>query len=657
MYFKNFILYALSLSLFSINSVFAGNLDEIDYLRQELYCSKNKTSQSYITNKKQLENLIKQENINYTPQFKIKDAERLINENKLNAAMYELEDLINQDIEVSKANELIANICLMTSRNNKDAIYYYQKSIQSDSKNGYSAYKLAKIYMNENNNILALDYFNQAIENIEEREILNEIEEIVKNKITPLNNNQANVSYEILGKIYAKLNRTKEAYEAYSKAITLNPDDICIKYNLGDLFFINNKNDNAIMVYNSILKETPGDSQIRATKAKALAKTGNLLGANKEYNEILTKYPNSMQAKYGIYKIYSKKLPIEKIMEKMYASNPSYKITPNDYIAFADFLNSIGDFNGKNAFLAYANKLNDNSASNQNKIDKTFENSLATKASAPKKTLTKQDALTIKKQTQNPKKTTTTQNSTSNTVNENAIIARERAQAINKDPKKYKQYKMALDSYLKIEPKTTDVYMAIANTSKIMGEPTSAIKYYKEAIKSDPTNSDIYYATGLTYMELNQIYKAKEYLEKAVGLNKDNTKAINLLAFVNQKIITHVLNEAYSKYERKEYIEAFEILDNNIKNYPNNAQLYYYRALIFDAMKRNAAQIIDLQKAIELDPSYYMAYYQLAIAYEKIKDERSALVAYERFLSIEPDEPELIKEVQRKVEILGKKFY
>ena len=47
----------------------------------------------------------------------------------------------------------------------------------------------------------------------------------------------------------------------------------------------------------------------------------------------------------------------------------------------------------------------------------------------------------------------------------------------------------------------------------------------------------------------------------------------------------------------------------------------------------------------------------LGQVYEKVKDERSALVAYERFLSIEPQEKDLIDEVQKKVINLGTKYY
>ena len=99
------------------------------------------------------------------------------------------------------------------------------------------------------------------------------------------------------------------------------------------------------------------------------------------------------------------------------------------------------------------------------------------------------------------------------------------------------------------------------------------------------------------------------------------------------------------------------ILDKAIKQYPKNSQLYYYRALIYIAMNRNAGAIIDLQKAVELDYGNYMAYYQLGKTYEKIKDEKSALVSYERFLSIEPDEKDLTSEVQKKVLSLGEKYY
>ncbi len=228
---------------------------------------------------------------------------------------------------------------------------------------------------------------------------------------------------------------------------------------------------------------------------------------------------------------------------------------------------------------------------------------------------------------------------------------------VDKTSKKYLEFKKVVDKYQSIEPKDKLTYVAIANTYKLMGELYLAIDNYNKALKLEPTDSDIQYNLGLTNMELDKFETAKTHLEKAINLDQDNQKAITLLSFVNQKIITNIINIAYGKFEKEQYVPAFQILDSAIKKYPKNAQLYYYRALVFDKMNRNAAQIIDLQKAIELDPGYYMSYYQLGLAYEKIRNERSALVAYERFLSTEPPEKDLVDEVVKKVTQLSKKYY
>lgn len=236
-------------------------------------------------------------------------------------------------------------------------------------------------------------------------------------------------------------------------------------------------------------------------------------------------------------------------------------------------------------------------------------------------------------------------------------IQQERKAAIKKNSKKYYEHKSALDKYLAINPKDKLTYVAIANTYKLMGEYTNAILNYKNALKLDAIDSDIYFNIALVYVEIDDLENAKKYLEKGQKLSPDDKKIINMLSFVNQKMVTRILNTSYEKFEKKDYVSAFSILDDGIKKFPNSSQMYYYRALIYDAMNRNAAQILDLQKAIDLDPSFYMAYYQLGLAYEKINDGRGALVAYEKFLSIEPDEKDLVDLVQKKVLDLGKKYY
>ena len=67
--------------------------------------------------------------------------------------------------------------------------------------------------------------------------------------------------------------------------------------------------------------------------------------------------------------------------------------------------------------------------------------------------------------------------------------------------------------------------------------------------------------------------------------------------------------------------------------------------------------IKDYRTTVKLNRSFSLGYYSLAKAYEKIGKERDALEAYEKYLSGNPKEEELIKEAEKKVIELGEKYY
>ena len=678
--FVLFILFQISTSL----SAFAQTPKsyEYDLIRAELSVLKDKNSPQYKKTKQKLERYISQNKIDYSTQARIEDVERLIQEQKYNSAIYELNDLIENNIEPSLCYMLLGDISFKSAKNPKKTASYYKQSLQYNPDNYLSSYKLAKLYLKENKNILGIEYLKHTIQKTNDENVLKEIEYIILNKITPEDKYDANNLYEALGDIYNKLGKKDDSYIAYTKAIKINPNDIFLKYYLGDLYFCDCKDNEAISVYDDILKDYPNDTMVKISKAKAYANTGNLLNAEKEFNEVLAKIPNSSQAIYGLYKIYERKYTPDKILERIYKNKENYKVNQQECLNFAKFLEEMNDEKGAKNFKKFALKLDEaekekllaqkkaienqkqnltqkeeNKIIEKKDISKTQKKQTESNKLSEKEKKQLKDSLQKEKQKQEQLKKQKQQEEKLQLEKEDKIIQQERKKAISKDPKKYYEYKATLDNYLKMTPKDASIYTAIGNTYKLMGEPTSALQNFREAQKLNPTDSDIYYNIGLTYMELNSFVTAKANLIKAVNLNKENEKAIKLLGFVNQKIITQIVNNAYNEYEKKEYLKASSILDEGLKNYPKNSQMLYYRALVYDAMNRNAAQIIDLQKAIEYDPGYYMAYYQLGKAYEKIKDEKSALVAYEKFLSTEPEEKDLIEEVQKKVIALGAKYY
>jgi len=682
---------ALFLSLHS----FANEaLSEIDVLRAQLANEKSKNSPIYIKTRQKLDKLINKNKIDYSEFARLQDAQRLINEQKYNSAIYELNELIELGYEVSKCYELLGDVSFKSLAPSRQVAQQYKLSLQNDKDNLSAAYKLSKLYFKEKKNILALEYLNKVIEKTNDCELLEEIKNIISNKITPQSKYEANELYEALGNVNVKLGEKDQSYDAFLKALSINPKDIYLKYYLSSLFFEDNQNNGAISLFNSILNENPKDYQIKSARAKLLAKNGDIEKAYQEYLEILEKYPTSAQAKYGIFKIYQNSLNPSEILKKIHYKKTNYNPTIADVANFSKFLARMEDEQGRLDFELFAKQLEQVEIEKQNKqklallekkqkeeenktqnnkkakTQKNLQNKPVKQSQVKKedknkdikkeqiqkenKLKEKQENEKLLKQKQEKQRLNEEQKKAEI---EKKAIEKERKIAKEKNAKKYNELNEVAKKYLAITPLTSQNLIAAANTFKQMGEPTNALKYYKEAMKLDPTNSDIYYNIGLTNFELNNPLEAKINLTKAINLNNENLKAKNLLAFVNQKLVTQIINKSFDLYEKKDYISSFEVLEKGMKDFPDNSQLYYYRALVFGAMNRNAAAIIDLQKAIELDASQYMAYYQLGKLYEKINDERSALVAYERFLSIEPEEKELIDEIQKKVLVLGAKYY
>ncbi|MBR2068550.1 MAG: tetratricopeptide repeat protein [Candidatus Gastranaerophilales bacterium] len=339
-------------------SVFASvKTEELDILRANLACQKDKTSQEYIKAKEKFNKLIISSKIDYSPAARLQDAERMISEQKYNSAIYELNDLIENNTEISKSNELLGDICLKSGKNNSKSAHYYKEALKADETNISATFKLAKLYLREKRNILGTEYLKKTIELSKTTLYFPEIENIILNKVKPQNRFEANNLYETLGVLYLKSGKSTQSYSAFSKALELNPEDICLRYQFANLLYLDNQTDTALSMYNTILKENPKDSQIRNSKAKILFKGGNALSANKEYLTILSQYPDSNQAKYGIYKIYKDKLTPEKIMLKFHDDDPYYALSINEVEEFYNFLNEIKDYEAVKIFNPYLEQL------------------------------------------------------------------------------------------------------------------------------------------------------------------------------------------------------------------------------------------------------------------------------------------------------------
>ena len=177
------------------------------------------------------------------------------------------------------------------------------------------------------------------------------------------------------------------------------------------------------------------------------------------------------------------------------------------------------------------------------------------------------------------------------------------------------------------------------------------------AIKLDPVNSDLYYNTALLYLDMNSKKTAETYLEKAIGLDRKNLKARKLLSYIKQQEVDKSLDKAYNLYKKKDYKNTLIELTRAEKLYPNNPEVYYYKALTYKALNDSNNAFKFFEKTLSYDRAYYTCHFYMAEILEKRGREKDALEEYERFLGAEVEDEKMLKKAQDRVIELGKKYY
>ena len=159
--------------------------------------------------------------------------------------------------------------------------------------------------------------------------------------------------------------------------------------------------------------------------------------------------------------------------------------------------------------------------------------------------------------------------------------------------KKDKRFQDAIDVFnnaIKFAPSSEECYYALGNTYSDMGQDNLAITNYEKAIKINPSFYQAYYNMGTVY------------IEQANRLDKENSS----------KII-ELLKNAESAFRDAIRIE------------PTYYQSVASLGRVLVETRRQTEGILMLSKAVELKSNYWMPYYYLAIAYNQIKDPRSAI--------------------------------
>lgn len=233
-------------------------------------------------------------------------------------------------------------------------------------------------------------------------------------------------------------------------------------------------------------------------------------------------------------------------------------------------------------------------------------------------------------------------------------------------------------------PRWSLVYYQRADIYKKQKRYKKAIEDYTKAIKFDPKDPFKYYSRALTYIEQGSYSPAMEDLTKAISLKNNyedfylkralcymetNKYKLALNDFKKVKKTDTKLLQAKAHYELHEYRPATNLLEEILKQNPQDIQALFYlgkinsniefydeaiayfskilniepnnkpalraRANAFKEVDLNEEVIKDYNTLIELSPDS-ASYNRRGIAYERLKDWPAAIKDYDKAIELNP---------------------
>ena len=171
-----------------------------------------------------------------------------------------------------------------------------------------------------------------------------------------------------------------------------------------------------------------------------------------------------------------------------------------------------------------------------------------------------------------------------------------------------KMYDLALKDYasaIALSPSAmtfnsrAKLYFDVAGTSR--DTLLLALNDYKKAIEMKNDEGEYYINGGAIYARLGDMDKALDYFNKGLQLKPEQTSG-----YLNRSIV--FLN-------KNEPLNAIKDLDEYQKYFPYNADIWYEKGRIKNFLKQFPEAIADLNRAVELDNSKGLYYYERALTY------------------------------------------
>jgi len=148
-------------------------------------------------------------------------------------------------------------------------------------------------------------------------------------------------------------------------------------------------------------------------------------------------------------------------------------------------------------------------------------------------------------------------------------------------------FPISYDDYLPLKTKNTEVEKLFLKAKEVRSKYdfSAAIRYFKEALRLEPNNTDILLAISDSFAHDNDLETAVLYIDKAVSIDSTN------FGFYNDRGLLYYKMRENDK-ALKDYKKALQLDSLNPKIYLNLTLVYYYK----DMQEKSFQSIIKAEK-------------------------------------------------------------
>jgi tetratricopeptide (TPR) repeat protein len=555
-------------------------------------------------------------NFDTSAQNRYNTALKLRADGNFSAAGYEFMQALESKSLQKDSFEHVANI-METLGNKPKALEYYKKAIAVAPKDLKLRFTYAKLLDNQKYYEEASNEYNYLIQRLtkdDDSDLLYSLENLFTKKLEESPNN-ANYNAN-MGVILQKQGKLDDALKYYKIAEKIDSNNITTRINTGTLYQQKGDYNMAIQAYNSVLIVEPNNINANLYRAQCYELLGENKVAQDGFKKVLALDPNNEYIKSKMLanakKTLDKQAFVDYVNTNMLEMNPSeifydyaLELHKNNKLSDAIFMYNAAIKSGVNDAEVYVNLALAQAQQNN------YDGALATLNS-------------VKSKYSSDKTVMDTMNNILNMKNDSFM--KKASDAYNNN-----DYKSAIQYYSSVNPATVNSVLGIATSYQQLEDKDKAIEYYKKALNLKPLDSDIAYYIACLYGEKEDYVTAKEYLQKSVAYNKNNTQAIEYLSSIEEADRSNLLNDAISLYDENKFDESLVKFNELLSKDKQNSYAYYYRGMIYDSKEKRNEAISDLKKAYELNKEFSICNYLIASDYdtmEKYKDAYKYYLAY-----------------------------